>query len=193
MNAALNRPALNTTILVSVLFHIAVLYYLSTSWQIIPPLTPPVVEPPAIPLSRYEPPPPVLPPDEPPPKRPIFQPRHVETPIASPVQNIPLPPQTASEGPTGPLTLDHTIQEQPTSQVTPTYPIAALSAEREGHVRLAITILPDGSVTDIEVVSANPPGYFERSAIDAVKKWRYKASGTTRRRVYIDIDYRLTG
>ena len=104
-----------------------------------------------------------------------------------------VPPQPASEGPAGPLTLDRTIPEQPTSQTTPLYPRIALEAEREGHVRLSITILADGSVTDVEIVSAKPPGLFEQSAIDAVSRWRYKPSGAVRRHVYVDIDYELRG
>ena len=193
MNAALNRPVLNTTILVSVIFHLAVLYYLATAWQILPPLvqTPPDQ---GIRVERYEPPPPVIKPDEPPPKKhPMVQPREPHTLVPTAVESTPLPPQPASDGPAGPLTLDRTIPEQPTSQATPLYPKIALEAEREGHVRLSITILEDGSVTDVEVVSAKPPGLFEQSAIDAVRRWRYKPSGAVRRHVYIDIDYELRG
>jgi protein TonB len=193
MNAALNRPALNMTILVSVIFHLAVLYYLATTWQILPTVVPTTPDP-GIRVERYEPPPPIIKPDEPPPKKhPIFQPRNVETQVPTTVEHTPLPPQTATEGPAGPLTLDRTIPEEPTSQATPLYPRIALEAEKEGHVRLSITILPDGSVTDVEIVSANPPGYFEQSAIDAVKRWHYKPSATTRRHVYVDIDYELRG
>ena len=193
MNTALSRPGLNTTILVSVIFHLAVLYYLAMTWNIIPPIAAPTPrQPPTIQVVAPQPPPPKLVPDEPP-KRPIFTPRPVATPVPSPVPNVPLPPQPVAEGPRGPLTLDHTIPEQPTSFVKPLYPSIALAGEREGHVQLSITILPDGSVTDVQVVSAQPPGLFERSAIDAVKRWRYAPSGTTRTHVYVDIDYQLTG
>ena len=191
MNAALNRPALNTTILISVIFHLAVLYYLASAWQIIPALTPAIVEKPAINVVIPPPPPPVVKPDDVAPK---VAPHHIDRPMDTPVQPVPLPPQhVAPDTPRGPLTLDHTIDEKPATQVQPLYPVVALNAEKEGHVRLSITILPDGTVTDIEVVSANPPGFFERSAIDAVKRWRYAPSDTTRRHVYIDIDYQLTG
>jgi protein TonB len=191
MNAALNRPTLNTTILVSVAFHLAVLYYLASSWQIIPPLTPAVVEPPSVPIMRPEPPPPVVPDQPEPPKvRPHRVPRVNPT---SPVEPLPIPAQPPSNAPGGPLVMNSTVPDQPTSFVKPVYPQIALNGEKEGHVRLSITILPDGSVTDVQVVSASPPGYFERSAIDAVKRWRYPATGTTRTNVYVDIDYQLTG
>ncbi len=190
MNAALNRPALNTTILVSVIFHLAVLYYLAMTWNIIPPR---IVDwsPPAVRIVLPQPPPPIVKPDD---KPPIVAPHHVIRVIDTPVPPVPLPPQHVDQDqPRGPLTLDHTIPEQPTSFVKPLYPSIALAGEREGHVRLSITILPDGSVTDVQVVSAQPPGLFERSAIDAVKRWRYAPSDTTRTRVYVDIDYQLTG
>jgi periplasmic protein TonB len=192
MNAALNRPALNATILVSVIFHLAVLYYLAMSWQILPTIVPPAPQEPTIRVEIPQPPPPVLKPDVE--KPPVFNPHRPDAPIVSPVPPVPLPPNQADpDAPRGPLTLDHTIPEQPLSQVSPTYPIIALNAEKEGHVRLSITILEDGSVTDVEVVSANPSGYFERSAVDAVRKWHYKPSGSVRRRVYVDIDYVLRG
>jgi TonB family protein len=192
MNAALNRPALNTTILISVIFHLAVLYYLATAWNFIPPLAQPTVPDHAINVVIPPPPPPILKPDIE--KPPVFNPHRVDTPIVSPVPPVPLPPNHADpDAPRGPLTLDHTIDEQPATQVQPLYPAVALNAEKEGHVRLSITILPDGTVSDVEVVSANPQGYFERSAVDAVKRWRYKPSNTTRHHVYIDIDYQLTG
>jgi TonB family protein len=191
MNAALNRPALNVTILVSVIFHLAVLYYLAMTWNIIPPIVLQHVDHSAIQVYVPPPPPPIVDTRDLPP---IVAPHHPIRVIDTPVPPVPLPPQHVDQDqPRGPLTLDHTILEQPTSFVKPLYPPIALTGEREGHVRLSITILPDGSVTDVQVVSAQPPGLFERSAIDAVKRWRYAPSGTTRTHVYVDIDYQLTG
>src|SRR5438128_2406191 len=89
MNAALNRPALNMTILVSVIFHLAVLYYLATTWNIIPPTIVPW-NPPAIRVVLPQPPPPIVKPDE---KPPIVAPHHAIRVIDTPVPPVPLPPQ----------------------------------------------------------------------------------------------------
>src|SRR5437870_4751683 len=106
MNAALNRPALNMTILVSVIFHLAVLYYLATTWNIIPPMSSQPPEPPSVPIYRPEPPPPVIQPDTPihpkiVPRAPIVR----DTPTT--VDPIPLPPNPTTPSPDGPMVIDH--------------------------------------------------------------------------------------
>ena len=191
MNAALNRPALNTTILVSVIFHLAVLYYLATTWNILPPLIHQPDEHPAVQVVLPPPPPPIVKPDE---KPPFVAPHHLDTVRHTDIPPVPLPPQHVDQDqPRGPLTLDHVIEEKPTSFVKPIYPATALAGEREGRVRLSITILPDGSVTDVQVVSAQPAGLFEQSAVDAVKRWHYAPSAAARLHVYVDVEYQLTG
>lgn len=60
-------------------------------------------------------------------------------------------------------------------RVQPVYPPAAVAANVGGSVDLRVTILPDGTVADVEVISVHPAGYgFENSAIDAVKQWRFR-------------------
>jgi protein TonB len=78
----------------------------------------------------------------------------------------PLPLITASE-----------IVAHPIEQPRPIYPLRALEREKEGVVRLRVTIAPDGHVADAVVVYANPPGWFETAAIAAVKRWRYQPPG----------------
>lgn len=63
------------------------------------------------------------------------------------------------------------------SQPQPLYPQRALEAEREGVVRLRVTIAPDGSVADATVIDARPSGWFEAAAIGAVRRWHYEAPG----------------
>jgi TonB family protein len=58
-------------------------------------------------------------------------------------------------------------------------PRRTLEAEKEGFVRLRITMGTEGSVVDATVVDARPSGWFERAAVDAVKRWRYQPSGRT--------------
>jgi len=191
MNAALNRPALNATILVSVIFHLAVLYYLAVSWQILPPLVQPTPPEHTVRIEMPAPPPPVIKD----PETPKVRPHHIErVNPTSPVQPLPIPEAPPAATSNGPIVVDGPVSEQPTSFVKPAYPVIALNGEREGHVRLSITIQADGSVTDVRVISVNPPGYrFEESAMDAVRKWRYPATGRVRMNVYVDVDYELRG
>jgi len=41
-------------------------------------------------------------------------------------------------------------------------------------VRLTFTLLPDGTVADIEVKEAHPEGVFEDSAVEALRQWKYQ-------------------
>ncbi len=66
------------------------------------------------------------------------------------------------------------IVARPIAQPQPDFPQRALEAEREGMVRLRITIAPDGSVSDAVVLYARPSGWFENAAIAGVKRWRYQ-------------------
>lgn len=82
------------------------------------------------------------------------------------------------------------IVANPISQPQPQYPRRALEAEKQGIVRLRITIGPDGSVIDAQVVNAQPRGWFENAAVDAVKRWRYQPSGRTIQ-TEVEIEFKL--
>lgn len=58
--------------------------------------------------------------------------------------------------------------------VAPAYPADALRRELEGEVEVEFTILPDGTVTDVDVIRATPPGVFEQSARRAVQRWGFQ-------------------
>ena len=62
----------------------------------------------------------------------------------------------------------------PLVRVNPRYPPRAQSRGIEGWVQLEFTITPQGTTTDVQVVDADPKGYFERSAKRAVQKYKYK-------------------
>jgi protein TonB len=59
-----------------------------------------------------------------------------------------------------------------TYTVAPTWPQSAAGVE--GWVRLRFTLLPDGTVGDIEVEEAHPAGLFEASAVAALQQWKYE-------------------
>jgi len=62
----------------------------------------------------------------------------------------------------------------PVVQVPPQYPRRALLSNIEGFVTMEFTIKPDGSVTDIDVVAAKPPGIFNAAAVTALRRWKFK-------------------
>jgi TonB family protein len=49
-----------------------------------------------------------------------------------------------------------------------------LSGSIEGYVDLAFDIAVTGLTTNIRVIAAQPEGVFNRAAIAALKKWKYK-------------------
>ncbi|MES1942559.1 TonB2 protein [Salinisphaera sp. PC39] len=62
----------------------------------------------------------------------------------------------------------------PVVQVPPKYPATAKRAKIEGHVTMEFTVRPDGSVSDIRVVDAQPPRMFNRAAKEALSRWKFR-------------------
>lgn len=58
--------------------------------------------------------------------------------------------------------------------VQPVYPPVAEQLGRGGFVEMQFTVRTDGSVGDIAVTHAQPPGMFDSAAVQAVRQWRYK-------------------
>jgi periplasmic protein TonB len=56
----------------------------------------------------------------------------------------------------------------------PAYPPAAQRSGTKGQVVVSFTVNPDGSVGDVNIVSAKPRGVFERNVQSAVRRWRYQ-------------------
>jgi protein TonB len=61
-----------------------------------------------------------------------------------------------------------------TRYVPPLYPDSARNRNIGGWVDLTFLVGPDGVVSDVAVVAAQPPGTFEQAAIAAVRRWRYQ-------------------
>ena len=75
----------------------------------------------------------------------------------------------------GPQTSGHVDASGiPLVRVPPQYPHRAAERAIEGWVLLEFTITKSGSVSDPVVIDADPPGIFDRSALRAVRKWRYQ-------------------
>jgi TonB family C-terminal domain len=58
--------------------------------------------------------------------------------------------------------------------VAPVYPQVARERGVEGWVELMFTVRTDGSVADVVVTESEPSGTFDRAAIDALRRWRYR-------------------
>jgi len=62
----------------------------------------------------------------------------------------------------------------PIRKVEPEYPPAARRMGVGGSVKVRFLVKADGSVGEASVVRAEPRGVFERNALEAVGKWRFK-------------------
>ncbi len=56
----------------------------------------------------------------------------------------------------------------------PEFPDIAREQDLAGYVDLEFTVNADGSVADVTVLKARPVGVFEKSAVAAVRQWRYR-------------------
>jgi protein TonB len=62
----------------------------------------------------------------------------------------------------------------PIVKVAPVYPRRAQTRGIEGYVLLEFTVTKTGAVIDPVVIDAKPPGIFDRAAINAALKFKYK-------------------
>jgi protein TonB len=56
----------------------------------------------------------------------------------------------------------------------PDYPPDAVRKHQEGWVEVEFTVMPDGSVANATVISANPARVFNSAALRAVERWTFK-------------------
>ncbi len=62
----------------------------------------------------------------------------------------------------------------PLVRIQPMYPRAAAQKRIEGWVLLEFTIGTTGAVKDARVIDSKPPNIFDRAALQAILKWKYK-------------------
>ena len=62
----------------------------------------------------------------------------------------------------------------PLSRTPPQYPYQATRRRIEGWVRVSFLVTETGSVEDIVLLESEPEGIFDRAAIRAVSKWKFK-------------------
>lgn len=74
----------------------------------------------------------------------------------------------------------------PIVRVQPQYPSRPASKGIEGYVVIGFSISPTGAVLNPVVVEASPAGVFDRAALAAVKKFKYKPKVIDQKAVAVD-------
>jgi protein TonB len=89
------------------------------------------------------------------------------------------------------------VQPRALREIVPTYPGEADRQRLSGKVRLQLKLEADGRISDVEVVSATPPGVFDASAAEAFREARFapaqKGGRPVRARVVIEVLYDWEG
>lgn len=123
-----------------------------------------------------KPPPPKKPP--PPPKlKSASTPKPQQQPQQMNIPNLNLPTNISG----GPFLGTYSAGQQqgssqaiPLVRIQPQYPRRAARAGTQGYVTMDLVINPDGTVRDVKVTEAQPRGVFERAAVAAILKWKFK-------------------
>ena len=71
-----------------------------------------------------------------------------------------------------------------TTRVEPMYPFLPKQMGRSGKVELRAIIATDGTIQSLQVVSGDP--LFYQSALDAVRRWRYRPTYLNGQPVEVD-------
>lgn len=86
------------------------------------------------------------------------------------------------------VALLHADTRKSVKTVPPVYPAIAVKMRIEGTVKLDATIDPDGTVSDVKVVSGHQ--LLVQAAVDAVKKWKYE-SGDAKSSQIVAVEFAL--
>lgn len=62
----------------------------------------------------------------------------------------------------------------PLVRIPPTYPMRAANRHIEGWVKVEFTITTEGKVKDAVVIASHPGSIFNRAALKAIRRWKFK-------------------
>jgi len=133
---------------------------------------PPPEVPPPPPPKLAVPPPPFIPPPE----------IQIQAPPPPPTQTIttvttapppPGPPPVAAPPVQAPPQPTIRKEYRASYRVDPVYPRAAQKDGISGRVVAHVYVAPAGNVTDVKIVSAQPPRVFDREVIRALSQWKF--------------------
>ena len=95
-----------------------------------------------------------------------------QAPPAQPVVAAPPPVQRPTPQAAAPRPAANELVAVSTPQ--PAYPPEAARSGTAGQVVVSFTVNSDGSVSNIDIISARPRGVFERNVQAAVRRWRFQ-------------------
>ena len=159
----------------------------------------PAAEPEAEPLAEAAEPPaeaadPELPPPASLPAESSAEPPSAAAPAAAPA---PVAALTTAVDLTYYNVRDLDVQPRALREIVPDYPYEADRQRLSGKVHLQLKLEADGRISDIDVVSATPPGVFDESAIKAFREARFapaqKNGRPVRAQVVIEVLYDWEG
>ena len=79
----------------------------------------------------------------------------------------------------------------PTIRIEPAYPIQAAQQGISGSVVLKYDIAANGKTKNISVIQSKPKDVFDKSAKEALAKWKYKASDSGFEDVLVQLDFAI--
>ncbi|KAF7770185.1 energy transducer TonB [Pseudoalteromonas citrea] len=120
------------------------------------------------------PPPPPPPPKQPPKPQPP-QPENANPAAGAIGFNMPsINLGGTAGGLSGPGAFGRDGDATPIVRIEPKYPTQAARDGKEGWVQLSFTINELGGVDDVKVIAAEPKRIFNREAVRALRKWKYR-------------------
>ncbi|MGQ0558541.1 MAG: energy transducer TonB [Sphingosinicella sp.] len=121
-------------------------------------------------------------------------------PTFDPLPHLPgagtIDPPASPEPITDPVRVEAQFDPRYAASVQPTYPPIEHRAQREGMVRLRVTIGPDGRVRDVERLSATSDAFWQATGRHALSRWRFRPATLDGRpvesRKTLSVYFRLT-
>ncbi len=135
-------------------------------------LAPEPPPPPPEELPPEPPPPPVEPPPPPPPDLP-----QAAADLGGLAVTLPTPhlhPDLGAGPDLSALKMGETREVVAVATPRPAYPVRAQRMGLSGRVVVEFTVTEEGRVRDPRIVSAEPPGVFDRAVLRGVHRWRFK-------------------